>query len=1007
MNKIYKTVWNAALSSWVAVSEVDVFKGGGCRAALSPVNSPREIRLGLSKMAVAVLLCYGGIESSWSAAIVNCAKAGNYAYGSWGDTGESLAWTRNQRQTMPFGMKCGGSGFYVGEDEGGADASKEGNDPAFIAIGRMESNKKDGNNKDVLGKGKVAIYGPTGVDLASKEIITLSGGGIVLSNNKKEVSVREGDGITLSSDTKGISLTGGGGITLSGGNKGISVNNGRITNLGDGTGDHDAVNKSQLHKAIDGKTASSLSSLSTINSNVSSLSSSVSSGLLTTDSHVTSLSTGLSSINSNVGSLSSGLSTTSSTVTSLSSGLSTTSSSVTSLSSGLSTTKSNVTSLSSGLSTTSSNVTSLSSGLSTTSSSVTSLSSGLSTTKSNVTSLSSGLSTTSSSVTSLSSGLSTTSSAVTSLSSGLSTTSSSVTSLSSGLSTTSSTVTSLSSGLSTTSSNVTSLSSGLSTTNSSVTSLSSGLSTTNSHVTSLSSGLSSTTSNIGSLSTGLAQTNSSVASLSTSTSSSVGSLSTSISSIASSSGRIGGGVASALGGGATYDPATGTFTAPTYTTHKANGTTAKVNNVGDALDSINSNGIKYFHTNARGKDSIASGVDSIAIGPSATANADNSVAIGKGSIASAAMPVSSATIGGSTFGNFAGSKPVGTVNIGAPGFERQLTGLAAGRLSAGSTDAVNGSQLFQTNAAVASLSSSLSTTAGTLSNSVASLSTSTAASLSKLSSSISSPILQGSLSTGVSSSNGSVGSLSTGQSNSGTTLASLSTGTSSNSGSASTGTSPNAGSQPPGTSATTGSLSTSVGATSVQMASLSTSAPDNTTRLPTAGGYAGDMSAPGAKAPSVTTGSNSVALGQGSTDGGRSNVVSVGSAAQQRQITHVAPGTEGTDAVNLNQLNAVSTSMSQALAGQQNQLDGLGTQVRRTADMARRGIAAVGAMASIPQLDANSNFGMGLGTASFAGQKAIAVNMQARISDNLKAAVNGGFSGGQAVVGAGMLYQWK
>ncbi|NRF83117.1 YadA-like family protein, partial [Burkholderia gladioli] len=599
------------------------------------------------------------------------------------------------------------------------------------------------------------------------------------------------------------------------------------------------------------------------------------------------------------------------------------------------------------------------------------------------------------------------SSSVTSLSSGLSTTSSTVTSLSSGLSTTSSTVTSLSSGLSTTSSNVTSLSSGLSTANSSVTSLSSGLSTTNSHVTSLSSGLSSATSSIGSLSTGLAQTNSSVASLSTSTSSSVGSLSTSISSIASSSGRIGGGVASALGGGATYDPATGTFTAPTYTTHKANGTTAKVNNVGDALDSINSNGIKYFHTNARGKDSIASGVDSIAIGPSATANADNSVAIGKGSIASAAMPVSSATIGGSTFGNFAGSKPVGTVNIGAPGFERQLTGLAAGRLSAGSTDAVNGSQLFQTNAAVASLSSSLSTTAGTLSNSVASLSTSTAASLSKLSSSISSPILQGSLSTGVSSSNGSVGSLSTGQSNSGTTLASLSTGTSSNSGSASTGTSPNAGSQPPGTSATTGSLSTSVGATSVQTASLSTSAPDNTTRLPTAGGYAGDMSAPGAKAPSVTTGSNSVALGQGSTDGGRSNVVSVGSAAQQRQITHVAPGTEGTDAVNLNQLNAVSTSMSQALAGQQNQLDGLGTQVRRTADMARRGIAAVGAMASIPQLDANSNFGMGLGTASFAGQKAIAVNMQARISDNLKAAVNGGFSGGQAVVGAGMLYQWK
>ncbi|MBU9174602.1 YadA-like family protein [Burkholderia gladioli] len=940
MNKIYKTVWNAALSSWVAVSEVNVFKGGGCRAALSPVNSPREIRLGLSKMAVAVLLCYGGIESSWSGSIVNCAEKGTHAYGSWGETAESLSWTRNQRQTMPQGAECAGSGLYLGESNAGTAPMKAGKEPAVIVMGEISFEKAPSAGeapgqpkRRTFSKGAILISGPTELTLESR-------------NGK-------------------ISLEGKG-IELKGGSAGVSVKGGKITDLAEGTANSDAVTKSQLEKALAQR-----------------------------------------AVSGDVTSLSSGLSTTNSSVTSLSSGLSTTNSSVTSLSSGLSTTSSSVTSLSSGLSTTSSNVTSLSSGLSTTSSSVASLSSGLSTTSSNVTSLSSGLSTTSSSVTSLSSGLSTTSSSVTSLSSGLSTTSSNVTSLSSGLSTTSSSVTSLSSGLSTTNSTVTSLSSGLSTTSSNVTSLSSGLSTTNSHVTSLSSGLSSATSSIGSLSTGLAQTNSSVASLSTSTSSSVGSLSTSISSIASSSGRIGGGVASALGGGATYDPATGTFTAPTYTTHKANGTTAKVNNVGDALDSINSNGIKYFHTNARGKDSIASGVDSIAIGPSATANADNSVAIGKGSIASAAMPVSSATIGGSTFGNFAGSKPVGTVNIGAPGFERQLTGLAAGRLSAGSTDAVNGSQLFQTNAAVASLSSSLSTTAGTLSNSVASLSTSTAASLSKLSSSISSPILQGSLSTGVSSSNGSVGSLSTGQSNSGTTLASLSTGTSSNSGSASTGTSPNAGSQPPGTSATTGSLSTSVGATGVQMASLSTSTPDNTPRLPTAGGYAGDMSAPGAKAPSVTTGSNSVALGQGSTDGGRSNVVSVGSAAQQRQITHVAPGTEGTDAVNLNQLNAVSTSMSQALAGQQNQLDGLGTQVRRTADMARRGIAAVGAMASIPQLDANSNFGMGLGTASFAGQKAIAVNMQARISDNLKAAVNGGFSGGQAVVGAGMLYQWK
>nr|WP_230461558.1 YadA C-terminal domain-containing protein [Burkholderia ubonensis] len=50
---------------------------------------------------------------------------------------------------------------------------------------------------------------------------------------------------------------------------------------------------------------------------------------------------------------------------------------------------------------------------------------------------------------------------------------------------------------------------------------------------------------------------------------------------------------------------------------------------------------------------------------------------------------------------------------------------------------------------------------------------------------------------------------------------------------------------------------------------------------------------------------------------------------------------------------------------------------------------------------------MGVGTATFSGQKAMALGMQARITENLKATLNGGFSGSQRVVGAGMLYQWK
>lgn len=167
------------------------------------------------------------------------------------------------------------------------------------------------------------------------------------------------------------------------------------------------------------------------------------------------------------------------------------------------------------------------------------------------------------------------------------------------------------------------------------------------------------------------------------------------------------------------------------------------------------------------------------------------------------------------------------------------------------------------------------------------------------------------------------------------------------------------------------------------------------------------MNGTGTDKPTVTTGSNSVAIGANSTDEGRSNVVSVGASGAERQITNVAAGTQGTDAVNVNQLNAVSAAMSTSLSNQQRQINSLGSQLQQTDQMAKQGIAAVGAMTTIPQLDRDANFGVGIGTASFLGQKAMAVNVQARITENLKATINSGFSGTQKVIGAGMLYQWK
>jgi len=58
---------------------------------------------------------------------------------------------------------------------------------------------------------------------------------------------------------------------------------------------------------------------------------------------------------------------------------------------------------------------------------------------------------------------------------------------------------------------------------------------------------------------------------------------------------------------------------------------------------------------------------------------------------------------------------------------------------------------------------------------------------------------------------------------------------------------------------------------------------------------------------------NSVALGSGSI-ADRDNTISVGSSGHERQITNVAPATQGTDATNLDQLKALG-AMSAALAG--------------------------------------------------------------------------------------------
>lgn len=93
-------------------------------------------------------------------------------------------------------------------------------------------------------------------------------------------------------------------------------------------------------------------------------------------------------------------------------------------------------------------------------------------------------------------------------------------------------------------------------------------------------------------------------------------------------------------------------------------------------------------------DSQAKGINSMAMGRNALTTHDNSVALGADSVSKIEKPVNEATVQSITYSGFAGNTPVATVSVGSEGKERQLVNVGAGEISATSTDAINGSQLY-------------------------------------------------------------------------------------------------------------------------------------------------------------------------------------------------------------------------------------------------------------------------------------------------------------------------
>ena len=438
----------------------------------------------------------------------------------------------------------------------------------------------------------------------------------------------------------------------------------------------------------------------------------------------------------------------------------------------------------------------------------------------------------------------------------------------------------------------------------------------------------------------------------------------------------------------------------------------------DATSDMYNNGVKYFHANSTKADSVATGTDSIAVGPAAKSvgessiamgnaatstgagsmamgqnarsTGENSVAIGAGAVANnkgdvalgagatteRAVGTQGVTIRGNDY-QFAGTTPTGTVSVGSLDNERTITNVAAGRISATSTDAVNGSQLYATNQAIEAINTNFSG----LDNSVVKYVVNGDGSIDYSKIALAGDTYDQSTKTG------------------GTTITNVAAGV---------------------------NASDAVNKQQLDEVSLNVTniaegkdgmfQVNNTSNLPKpkptgqnsiAGGAGAVASATNSMAlgnSAKATHSNAVALGTNSvTD--RDNSVSMGYAGGERQITHVAAGTAATDAVNVGQLKQ---SMGDSYTYTNNKFGELKEMIADQDDKLSAGIAGAMAMASLPQpySPGASMFSMAGGT--YQGESAIAMGVST-VSDNGKWVTKlSGSSNSQGDLGGsvGIGYQW-
>ena len=137
-----------------------------------------------------------------------------------------------------------------------------------------------------------------------------------------------------------------------------------------------------------------------------------------------------------------------------------------------------------------------------------------------------------------------------------------------------------------------------------------------------------------------------------------------------------------------------------------------------------------------------------------------------------------------------------------------------------------------------------------------------------------------------------------------------------------------------------------------------------------------------------TDAKNAVVLGDGSV--GVDNAVSVGAPKNERQIKHVAPGVDATDAATVGQMD----TLAQTTAGSISRLDNKVNKVG----------AGAAALAALHPINTDDKFSMGLGYGNYRDAHAAAIGMFYRPTDKIMISMGGTMGSGENLLNAGISF---